>query len=115
MYLFRLKNSPYVIRYYPNYRKSMFQYHKVDQNPNLFGFDANGVMRLTHFCVPVHCFYSLVDVYFFLTSYKCIIPSNLENAFEIRKYKNVWTSVKRPFLYAPSLHCQPVRQVQAQE
>lgn len=114
MFLFRLKHSPYVIRYYPKHKKSMFQYHKVDQNPRLFEFNEDGFMKLTHFCTKLQTFSNLIDVYVFLTSYSCPIPSNLENAFEIQNNLNVWVNVKRPYLHAPFLCCQSVHQVQAQ-
>ncbi len=105
IFLIRLKNSPYVIRYYPKYKVGMFQYHRMDQNPRLFGFDQNGIMQITHFCTSLERFSNLVDVYLFLTSYMCRTPSNLENVFEIQDNNNLWLNVKRPYLYAPSLHC----------
>lgn len=104
MFLFRLIGSPYILRYYPKYRQNMYQYHRMDQNPHLFGF-RDDVMELTQFNIIKQCFSSLIDVYLFMTSYMYKIPDNLKDAFEIQNKNNVWVRLKRPLLYAPSLYC----------
>jgi hypothetical protein len=90
----------------------MYQYWYVDQNPRLFGFHKN-VMMLTPFQVQMRCFDTILDLYFFLTDYVQRVPANLEDAFEIQDMNNVWKSVKRPYLHAPSLYCDEIPKVQA--
>ena len=108
MYFIQLQNSPHVVRFYPNYTKTRFQYHPRDQEKSLTEnrFDRhNGTMLLHHFGTP-RFFSSIIELYFFLTEFRQNIPHNLSSVFRIyNKEKNSWVKVNRPLLHAPHLYC----------
>ena len=100
MLLIRLKGSPYVLRYYPDYERNMYQYHKIDQNPVLFEVDrSSGVVELSGFRTDRRAFSSIVDVYLFITSCQKRIPENILDVFEVQRDKcGVWEPIDNVYM-----------------
>ena len=109
MYFLRLRHSPHIVRYLPQYTKHRYQYHYTDQH-GLMVHNTNTI-HLTSLNTKYKSFSDIVDVFFFLTNFKMRMPRNLQDVFEISSDKKTWLLVKRPLLHVSSTYLQTVHNI----